>query len=121
MDAIIYHNARCGTSRNTLALIRNAGVTATIVDYLASPPSKEALRALIAAAGLTVRAALREKETPYAALGLDDPALSDDALLKIMRGYFGGDTLRVVEKDGSGRVMHTCTFTLALLDAVTTP
>ncbi|MFC6446471.1 arsenate reductase (glutaredoxin) [Shinella zoogloeoides] len=84
MDAVIYHNERCGTSRNTLALIRNAGVTATIVDYLASPPSKEALRALIAAAGLTVRAALREKETPYAALGLDDPALSDDALLDHM-------------------------------------
>jgi len=84
MDAIIYHNARCGTSRNTLALIRNAGIEPTVVDYLASPPTKEELRALIAAAGLTVRAALREKDAPYAALGLGDPALSDEALLDHM-------------------------------------
>ena len=84
MDAIIYHNARCGTSRNTLALIRNAGIEPTVIDYLASPPTKEELRALIAAAGLTVRRALREKDTPYAALGLDNPALSDEALLDHM-------------------------------------
>lgn len=84
MDAIIYHNAKCGTSRNTLALIRNAGIEPTVVDYLSDPPSKEELRALIAAAGLSVRAALREKDTPYAALGLADPALSDDTLLDHM-------------------------------------
>lgn len=84
MDAIIYHNAKCGTSRNTLALIRNAGIEPTVVDYLASPPSKAELRAMIATAGLTVRAALREKDTPYAALGLADPALSDDTLLDHM-------------------------------------
>lgn len=84
MDAIIYHNAKCGTSRNTLALIRNAGIEPTVVDYLASPPSKAELRAMIAAAGLTVRAALREKDTPYATLGLADPALSDDTLLDHM-------------------------------------
>lgn len=84
MDATIYHNAKCGTSRNTLALIRNAGIEPTIIDYLASPPSKTELNALIAAAGLTVRAALREKGTPYAELGLDDPALSNDALLDHM-------------------------------------
>lgn len=84
MDAIIYHNAKCGTSRNTLALIRNAGIEPTVVDYLASPPSKAELRAMIAAAGITVRAALREKDTPYAALGLADPALSDDTLLDHM-------------------------------------
>lgn len=81
MDATIYHNARCGTSRNTLALLRQAGIEPVIVDYLASPPSKEALQALIAAAGLSVRAALREKEAAYATLGLGDPALSDDVLL----------------------------------------
>lgn len=84
MRVIIYHNARCGTSRNTLGLIRNAGIEPEIVDYLASPPSKEALRALIEEAGLTVRAALREKDTPYLTLGLDDPALSDEALLDHM-------------------------------------
>ena len=84
MDATIYHNARCGTSRNTLALIRNAGIEPVIIDYLATPPSKAALAAMIAAAGLTVRAALREKDTPYANLGLDDPSLSDDTLLDHM-------------------------------------
>ena len=84
MDAIIYHNAKCGTSRNTLALLRNAGIEPTVVDYLSDPPSKEELRALIATAGLSVRAALREKDTPYAALGLADPALSDDTLLDHM-------------------------------------
>lgn len=84
MDAIIYHNAKCGTSHNTLALIRNAGIEPTIIDYLATPPSKAELKAMIAAAGLSVRAALREKDTPYAALGLDDPSLSDEALLDHM-------------------------------------
>lgn len=84
MDAIIYHNPKCGTSRSTLALIRNAGIEPTVVDYLASPPSKAELKAMIAAAGLTVRAALREKDTPYAALGLANPALSDETLLDHM-------------------------------------
>ncbi len=84
MDVVIYHNARCGTSRNVLGLIRDAGIEPIVVDYLASPPSKKELRALIGAAGLTVRAALREKGTPYAALGLDDPALSDETLLDHM-------------------------------------
>jgi arsenate reductase len=84
MDAIIYHNPKCGTSRSTLALIRNAGIEPTVVDYLASPPSKAELKAMIAAAGLTVRAALREKETHYAALGLANPALSDETLLDHM-------------------------------------
>ncbi|WP_421590196.1 arsenate reductase (glutaredoxin) [Shinella sp. M27] len=84
MDATIYHNPKCGTSRNTLALIRNAGLEPKVIDYLATPPSKTELSAIIAAAGLTVRAALREKDTPYASLGLADPALSDDALLDHM-------------------------------------
>ncbi|MFT4161816.1 arsenate reductase (glutaredoxin) [Shinella sp.] len=84
MEAIIYHNPRCGTSRNTLALIRKAGIEPRIVDYLAAPPTRKELRALIAAAGLTVRAAIREKEASYAARGLADPALSDDELLDHM-------------------------------------
>ena len=75
MDATIYHNARCGTSRSTLALLREAGIEPVIVDYLVSPPSKDALRAL------SVGAALREKEAAYATLGLANPTLSDDALL----------------------------------------
>lgn len=84
MDATIYHNPKCGTSRNTLALIRNAGIEPDVIDYLVAPPSKAELAAMITAAGLTVREALREKDTPYASLGLADPALSDDTLLDHM-------------------------------------
>ena len=81
MDVIIYHNPQCETSRNTLALIRNAGVEPHVIDYLKCPPSRALLVQLIARAGLTVRGLLREKGTPYRELGLDDPNLSDDALI----------------------------------------
>ena len=84
MDVTIYHNPKCGTSRNTLALIRHAGIEPTIVDYLTAPPSREALARMIRDAGLTLRQAIREKGTPYTELGLDDPALSNDALLTAM-------------------------------------
>jgi arsenate reductase len=84
MDVTIYHNPRCGTSRNTLALIRHAGIEPQVIEYLETPPSREELAAMIRDAGLTVREAIREKETPYADLGLDDPALSDDQLLAAM-------------------------------------
>lgn len=84
MDITIYHNPRCGTSRNTLALIRNTGVEPTVVDYLAKPPARAELAALIARAGLTVREAMRSKEQVFADLGLGDPALGDDALLDAM-------------------------------------
>ncbi|MCV3764477.1 arsenate reductase (glutaredoxin) [Rhizobium sp. TRM95796] len=82
--ATIYHNPACGTSRNTLALIEHAGIAPTVIDYLKTPPSRETLIVLIRDAGLTVRAAIREKGTPYAELGLDDPALTDDQLLDAM-------------------------------------
>ncbi|ANH04756.1 arsenate reductase (glutaredoxin) [Shinella sp. HZN7] len=84
MDATIYHNPACGTSRNTLALIRAAGIEPTVVEYLKTPPSREDLARMIAEAGLTVREAIREKGTPYADLGLDDPGLSDEQLLDAM-------------------------------------
>ncbi len=84
MDAIIYHNPACGTSRNTLAMIRNAGIEPRVVEYLKTPPSRAELTGMIADAGLTVRQAIREKGTPYAELGLDDPALPDDALIDAM-------------------------------------
>jgi arsenate reductase len=84
VDVVIYHNPDCGTSRNTLALIRNAGVEPHVVEYLKTPPSRALLREMIARAGITVREAIREKGTPYAELGLDDPALSDDQLLDAM-------------------------------------
>ncbi|MDP9108108.1 MAG: arsenate reductase (glutaredoxin) [Pseudomonadota bacterium] len=84
MTITIYHNPACGTSRNTLAMIRNAGLEPTVVLYLEQPPTRDVLRAMIAAAGLSVRQAIREKDTPYAELGLDDPTLSDDVLLDAM-------------------------------------
>jgi arsenate reductase len=87
MDVIIYHNPDCETSRNTLAMIRNAGVEPHVIEYLKTPPSRVLLRQLIERAGLAVRALLRQKGTPYAELGLDDPKLSDDALLDAMMAH----------------------------------
>jgi arsenate reductase len=80
-DVTIFHNPACGTSRNTLALIRHAGIEPTIVEYLKTPPTKAQLRELVAATGQGVRALLREKGTPYAELGLADPKWSDEQLL----------------------------------------
>lgn len=84
---IIYHNPACGTSRNTLGLIRNAGIEPTIIEYLKTPPSRDELRDLIRRMGVPVRDVLRQKGTPYAELGLDNPALSDDALLDAMQAH----------------------------------
>ncbi|RZI40437.1 arsenate reductase (glutaredoxin) [Herbaspirillum sp. HC18] len=84
MDVTIYHNPDCGTSRNTLALIRNAGVEPTVIEYLTTPPERATLLTLIAKAGLTVREAIREKGTPYAEMGLANPALTDEQLLDAM-------------------------------------
>jgi arsenate reductase len=83
----IYHNPECGTSRNTLALIRHAGLEPVVIEYLRTPPNREQLAKMIAAAGLTVREAIREKGTPYADLGLDDPELTDAQLLDAMLGH----------------------------------
>ena len=80
-DTIIFHNPACGTSRNVLALIRNAGIEPTVVEYLKTPPSRAQLLALVAQLGVPVRAVLRKKGTPYEELGLDNPALTDDALI----------------------------------------
>jgi len=87
MKAVIYHNPACATSRNVLALIRHAGVEPEVVEYLRTPPDRERLVELIAAAGLQVRDALRQKGTPYAELGLDDPALADAQLLDAMLAH----------------------------------
>jgi arsenate reductase len=84
MDVTIYHNPDCGTSRNTLAMIRNAGIEPTVIEYLQNPPTRGQLVKMIVDAGLTVRQAIREKDTPYAELGLDDLALTDDQLLDAM-------------------------------------
>lgn len=81
MSVTIYHNPQCGTSRNVLAMIRAAGIEPTVIEYLKTPPARDTLRALARQAGLPLRALLREKGTPYAELGLDDPALGDERLL----------------------------------------
>lgn len=86
-DIVIYHNPECGTSRNVLAMVRNAGIEPHVVEYLKTPPSRPLLERLIARAGLTPRDLLREKGTPYAELGLGDPALSDDALVDAMMAH----------------------------------
>jgi arsenate reductase len=83
----IYHNPDCGTSRNALAMIRNSGVEPRIVEYLKTPPTRETLTALIAQMGISARALLREKGTPYRELGLDDPSLTDDKLLDAMMAH----------------------------------
>tara|TARA_R110002020_G_scaffold140485_5_gene311997 strand:- start:1888 stop:2322 length:435 start_codon:yes stop_codon:yes gene_type:complete len=84
VDIIIYHNPDCGTSRNTLAMIRNAGLEPHVVEYLKTPPSRELLIQLIGRMGISVRALLREKGTPFAELGLQDQTLGDDQLLDAM-------------------------------------
>ncbi|MEO6092276.1 MAG: arsenate reductase (glutaredoxin) [Novosphingobium sp.] len=84
MDVIIYHNPQCGTSRNTLAMIRNAGIEPHVVEYLKTPPSRAMLQGVIERMGATARSLLREKGTPYAELGLEDPSLTDDQLLDAM-------------------------------------
>ncbi len=87
IDIIIYHNPACGTSRNTLAMIRDAGIEPHVIEYLKTPPARALLVQLIARAGLTPRAVLREKGTPYAELGLGDTTLSDEKIVDAMMAH----------------------------------
>jgi len=87
MDIVIYHNPGCGTSRNVLGLIRHVGIEPHVVEYLKTPPSRALVAQLVARMGVSVRDILREKGTPYAELGLDDPSLSDDALLDAIEAH----------------------------------
>ncbi len=87
MDVIIYHNPACGTSRNTLGLIRNAGVEPHVIEYLKTPPTRLLLRELLQRAGLSVHDVLREKGTPFHELGLSNPALTDDELLSAIAAH----------------------------------
>jgi arsenate reductase len=87
MTVTIYHNPSCGTSRNTLAMIRQSGEEPEVIEYLKTPPSRERLIALIAAMGMRPRELLRQKGTPYAELGLDDPKWSDDELIDFMLAH----------------------------------
>jgi len=83
-DIVIYHNPACGTSRNVLELIRNSGVEPHVIEYLKTPPSRALLVEMIDRSGMTPRALLREKGTPYVELGLNDPNLTDEALIDAM-------------------------------------
>ncbi|ODT65779.1 MAG: arsenate reductase (glutaredoxin) [Pelagibacterium sp. SCN 63-23] len=87
MTVTIYHNPDCGTARNTLAMIRQSGVEPIVVDYLKTPPSRGRILELVSAAGLSLRDALRRKDTPFEALGLADPAKTDDDLLDAIEAH----------------------------------
>jgi arsenate reductase len=87
MDIVVYHNPDCGTSRNVLGLIRNAGIEPHVVEYLRTPPARALLKQLIERMEVTVRSVLREKGTPYAELGLGDTSLTDDQLLDAMMAH----------------------------------
>jgi len=87
LTVTIYHNPACGTSRNTLAMIRQSGEEPHVIEYLKTPPARDELIKLIKAMGITPRELLREKGTPYAELGLGDPSLTDDALIDAMMAH----------------------------------
>lgn len=87
IDVVIYHNPACGTSRNTLSMIRNAGIEPHVIEYLKTPPARALLVQILARAGLSVREVLREKGTPYAELNLGDPALTDGQLLDAIQAH----------------------------------
>jgi arsenate reductase len=87
IDVIIYHNPDCATSHNTMGLIRNAGIEPHVIEYLKTPPSRIMLSLLCGRMGIPIRSLLREKDTPFRALGLDDQGLSDDQLLDAMEAH----------------------------------
>jgi arsenate reductase len=87
VDVIIYHNPDCGTSRNVLGMIRNAGIEPHVIEYLKTPPARALLKQMIARMGVTPRSVLREKGTPFNDLGLADPGLTDDQLLDAMMAH----------------------------------
>ena len=87
MSVTIYHNPDCGTSRNTLAMIRQSGIEPTVIEYLKTPPSRARIVELVNAAGMALRDAIRQKDTPYAELGLGETGLSDEALLDAIEAH----------------------------------
>lgn len=121
MSAVIYHNPRCGTSRNTLALIRHAGIEPEVVEYLVTPPSRARLVELIHAAGLSVRGAIRQKEAATLALELDDASLSDDALLDAMLAHPILIQRPLVQTGLGTRMCRPSEVVLEILPAIATP
>jgi arsenate reductase len=118
MTVTIYHNPDCGTSRNVLGLIRNSGEEPTIIEYLKTPPSREELVSLIDRMGMPVRDVLRQKGTPYAELGLDNSALTDDQLLDAMMAHPILINRPIVVTDKGVRL---CRPSEAVLDFLTPP
>ncbi|RDK01491.1 arsenate reductase (glutaredoxin) [Paraburkholderia lacunae] len=122
MTVTIYHNPDCGTSRNTLAMIRNAGIEPTVIEYLKTPPSRETLVDLIERSGLSVRDVVRQKGTPYADLGLDDPLVSDDQLIDAMLEHSILINRPLVETDHGVRLCRPSEVVLDILpEARTVP
>jgi arsenate reductase len=116
MTVTIYHNPACGTSRNTLAMIEASGETPVVIEYLTTPPDRARLLALADAMGITVRALLREKETLYRELGLNDPSLSDDALIAAMLAHPILINRPIVETPKGTRLCRPSERVLDLLD-----
>lgn len=116
MTVTIYHNPSCGTSRNTLSMIRASGVEPMVIEYLRTPPTRDRLLALIAAMGITPRQLLREKGTPYAELGLGDPALTDDAIIDAMMAHPILINRPIVETPRGARLCRPSEAVLDLLD-----
>lgn len=116
MTVAIYHNPNCGTSRNTLAMIRKSGETPVVVEYLKTPPSRERLIALIKAMNIPVRALLREKGTPFAELGLADMTLSDEQLLDAMMAHPILINRPIVETPKGVRICRPSELVLDLLE-----
>lgn len=116
MSITIYHNPDCGTSRNTLAMIRQSGVEPVVIEYLKTPPSRDTLKQLIAAMGITVRTLLREKGTPYKELGLADPKWTDDELLEFMMAHPILINRPIVVTPKGTRLCRPSEAVLALLD-----
>ncbi|RUW65715.1 arsenate reductase (glutaredoxin) [Mesorhizobium sp. M4B.F.Ca.ET.049.02.1.2] len=116
MTVTIYHNPACGTSRNTLAMIRASGEDPVVIEYLKTPPTRERLVELIPALGLTPRELLREKGTPYAELGLADPKWSDDELIDLMLAHPVLINRPIVETPRGARLCRPSEAVLPLLE-----
>ena len=116
MTVTIHHNPACGTSRNTLAMIRASGEEPVVIEYLTTPPSRARLKELIAALGVAPRDLLRRKGTPYAELGLDDPSLTDDQILDAMLAHPILIERPIVETPRGARLCRPSEAVLDLLD-----
>lgn len=121
MKAVIWHNNRCGTSRNTLAVLRHAGIEPEVVEYLKQVPSQDELADMIGAAGISVREAIRSKEAVYAELGLDDPALDDCVLLAAMVANPILINRPFVRTDMGARLCRPSELVLEILPPLATP